>query len=1803
MKNILIGLILASGLVIATQAGPFSYETNESQPGRIRFTHGDFEKKTEGEYHRLTDIGNTVVSEVGMPELPAFTTLFEVSPGKQYEFSYTVVRSHIEKDILLYPYQGFSETNTVIVKNDKFYKSDHVWPENNLVVSDRQMMRDIQLVQISVTPYQYNPKSQELTVFDEVEIDIVEIGERISNEYIPALQSRSFEKLYNSMILNHTLDTRGDIYQPPAILYICGGNTESNPYFQQLVQWRHERGYVVYTASTSETGSTTSGIKNYIQNAYNTYDPAPEFVALVGDAGGSYNIPTFTESWSGYYGEGDHPYSQLNGADLFPEVLIGRISVSSSTDLMTVINKIIHYEKATYMDQILEYYERAALLGDPSSSGISTIISNEYIEEVMEAFGMEDIRTNYGAGGYASWMQNQLQQGVLYFNYRGYLGMSGFGENNIDAANNGYKLPFATIPTCGTGSFASGTSMSEYFFRAGSPTSPKGAIACVGTATWGTHTAFNNIVDMGMYDGLFSRNVETAGASLAAGKMALFNTYPTNPNNSVSIFTHWNNLMGDPSTHLWTDTPTIIQATHPSSILLGTNYLEVHVTDDAGNPLKDGFVTLLKDDDEIFCSEFTDDSGNAFFMLDYETSGDINLTVTKDNCKPFVSTISIELAEKLVNIDNPDLIYITDSNDNIPNPGETFDLFIPLENYGALEVTGVEAVLSSTSPLVTISTPSVYYENLTVGESSFGNGFNVSIDLSAVDHEDLGLHLTITDDSGLEWQAEIPLDVAGAFLSAVGSEQLNPGEITDFTIALKNLGSIPISGISAEIVYDGDVFTVIDGLAEWNEIGPGETVTSTDIYTVDVINNIINGSVITYDLHVYNPDGYDRLIPYQVVLGNISVTDPTGPDNYGYYIYDSGDLGYYSAPMYDWIEINPSAGGSGTSLNLSDGGNGNYSNSIAHVDLPFLFQFYGQVFNEITVCTNGWIAFGHSELESFRNYPIPGAGGPVNMVAAFWDDLKTSSSGNVYTYYDPIENCFIIEWYQMRTYNNNHLETFQIILYPQPTLPYGDNEIKIQYHTFNNTSAGDYGGYTPLHGGYCTIGIENASASDGLEYTFTDRYPESAMELYDGTALFITTNVTGIAPTPELTYSPNAFDFSLAVNDSVSDLLELSNTGAPNSTLFYAITKVYEEEEQPPFDTPGGGPDYYGYYWSDSNTDANINYSWDDIEGIGTEISFPSNDLAGDPVDIGFSFPFYGHQYTQCIVNPNGWVGFGSDNSDWTNNQIPGVESPHPAIFGFWTDLLPELTGGVNSVFVHSNSERFVVWYNSVQHYPGGNNGTYDFQVVMYATGQIRVNFRDVSGDLAVATIGIQNANGNDGLQVAFDTDYVQNNLSLIFDTVTIENDWLSISNDSGELSGQLEEGESIQFTVEANSNELELGEYRSTINITTNSGQFGVHIPVTMVVSYLMSVEVTHNQNWNLVGLPITVSDSSSGVVYPASVENTLFSYNDGYTLESELISGTGYWLRFSENASTMITGQGMNSITLTLVEDWNLISGISLAVPLENINDPDLIIIPNTIYGYNDGYFPAETIEPGKGYWVRANNTGNIDISVEGGANNRQKTQRNRLDLMNQLTFVRGKGKSSILYFGTQISDEEKLMYGLPPKPPVGAFDVRFNDDRVAAENGGSIEIMNPNEMLTIQYLINDETKWMLTDDIGNEIELCGSGHVELQGSVAQIELKKSSSALPTKFALNQNYPNPFNPTTTFSFDIPKESFVNLTVYDINGRVIKELVNNTVKVGSHRFVWNGKDTFGRQVASGMYLYRMTSDDFTQTKKLLLLK
>jgi len=106
----------------------------------------------------------------------------------------------------------------------------------------------------------------------------------------------------------------------------------------------------------------------------------------------------------------------------------------------------------------------------------------------------------------------------------------------------------------------------------------------------------------------------------------------------------------------------------------------------------------------------------------------------------------------------------------------------------------------------------------------------------------------------------------------------------------------------------------------------------------------------------------------------------------------------------------------------------------------------------------------------------------------------------------------------------------------------------------------------------------------------------------------------------------------------------------------------------------------------------------------------------------------------------------------------------------------------------------------------------------------------------------------------------------------------------------------------------------------------------------------------------------------------------------------------------------------------------------------------------------------------------------------------------------------------------------------------------------------------------------------------------------SIPNLSLVENNS-LPNKFILHQNYPNPFNPTTSLRYDLPENNLVNITIYDMLGRKVKTLINQTQDAGYKSIIWNTTDDYGKPVSAGIYLYQIQAGEYISTKKMVLLK
>jgi len=169
------------------------------------------------------------------------------------------------------------------------------------------------------------------------------------------------------------------------------------------------------------------------------------------------------------------------------------------------------------------------------------------------------------------------------------------------------------------------------------------------------------------------------------------------------------------------------------------------------------------------------------------------------------------------------------------------------------------------------------------------------------------------------------------------------------------------------------------------------------------------------------------------------------------------------------------------------------------------------------------------------------------------------------------------------------------------------------------------------------------------------------------------------------------------------------------------------------------------------------------------------------------------------------------------------------------------------------------------------------------------------------------------------------------------------------------------------------------------------------------------------------------------------------------------------------------------------------------------------------------------------------------------------------------------------------------------VGPIDMNLN-----TPGHISFEINQLNSNVSIGYWDGDswrELQSYVTEDKKSVFAYSDMlGHFALieKGSGAPLSTVEEMS-VPTRYALSQNYPNPFNPETRISYDIVSSGMVSIVVYDILGRKIVDLVNESKVPGRYNVLWNGNDALGNPVGSGVYLYQLKSGQFSKTRKMVI--
>ena len=379
----------------------------------------------------------------------------------------------------------------------------------------------------------------------------------------------------------------------------------------------------------------------------------------------------------------------------------------------------------------------------------------------------------------------------------------------------------------------------------------------------------------------------------------------------------------------------------------------------------------------------------------------------------------------------------------------------------------------------------------------------------------------------------------------------------------------------------------------------------------------------------------------------------------------------------------------------------------------------------------------------------------------------------------------------------------------------------------------------------------------------------------------------------------------------------------------------------------GAGSDLdFGYTWIDSDEAGGPVFVWDDIASSGTEININSDDGFTE-LPLGFNFNFYDQDKSTVRVSSNGYLTFGTDGSDFTNDQIPDAIDPNDYIAVFWDDLRPSAQRG--KIYYKTEPGRFIVQYDSVGNYAGDGFAT--FQVVLLSNGNIMFYYNSMS-DLEAnnsATVGIENADATDGAQIVFNNTYVKDNFAVMI--MAPQPQFVTAASP---LTGVVGIGQQVSVDVTLDATELVDGTYFNDLIISSNDPvNSPATVPFTLTVIGQPEISVAPDTLYYdslFIGLSKKLSfeivNSGTKVLNIASINNSSSEFTADTQGPLTLEPGLGTTVEVTYTPATIgfitdaisIASDAVNSSVATID-----LFGIGVDPPVINTSPDSLIAFAN--------------------------------------------------------------------------------------------------------------------------------------------------------------------------------------------------------------------------------------------------------------------
>ena len=836
MNKFLQLIICLTSLSLSAQTSSINTVLSTSSQLHLSFTTSEVEfsniSNRDELYTQLTIEGLTKPYDIGNPDLPVFSKLIEVpSTG---DISIELLSSNVfisDLAALGYPQEVFPSQSSVFknqdplkasfVYNENTYTKDAFYSQELISIERLGTMRGKSIARLQIAPLAYNPLSNELRVQKNIEF---RVNFENNIKALPkALKSQDFDINFSKLI-NNDLGEKNNFSSNTTRMIIL-----SDPMFdedlQSFIQWKTKKGIEVIEAykGSADVGNTFESMKAYVKSFYDNAsdeNPAPTYLLIVGD---HEQIPSFE---AGNH-VSDMYYCEFDGnGDYFPEMIFGRFSATTSSELNIQIDKTIQYEQFT--------------MTDPS-----------YLEEVLLVAGVDgnfapthgNGQINYGADYYFNQDHNltpyvylypetttndaetaiieHVSEGVGFANYTAHCGPSGWSDPSFDVSDvegleNEDEYGLMVGNCCQSNTFNGVTCFGEALLRK----SKGGAVGYIGGSDntlwdedyyWSVGNgpvSANPTYDetsQGIYDCSFHENNEqTSDWSITQGQILQSGNWAVTESGSGNTEYYWEiyHLMGDPSVLTYYGMPSELTVSHPEALAIGMSSVSVAT--------EQYTYVAISQNGILLDALYTDETGSVTLSFDpLSTMDALDVVATKQNKQVYMGIIN------MMSTNAPYVacssISINDgvSGNNEVEYNETFLVNMNLQNYGSVDATGLSVTVSSVNPNVMVSYNPIN-EDLLTAETSLELNDLVAVVLNGnfSDQEIVTLEFTIVDAEGTEWitsnsfVVNAPSLEFSSYSLSSGISTVMLGETVDVTFVLDNIGHAACESGSVAVSTD-----------------------------------------------------------------------------------------------------------------------------------------------------------------------------------------------------------------------------------------------------------------------------------------------------------------------------------------------------------------------------------------------------------------------------------------------------------------------------------------------------------------------------------------------------------------------------------------------------------------------------------------------------------------------------------------------------------------------------------------------------------------------------------------------------------------------------------------------------------------------------------------------------------------------------------------------------------------------------------------------------------------------------------------